>query len=50
MINKQKINKIIFKADDLKDEIAKLNKKELKYLKLLMEIRLNLDELTKLQK
>lgn len=48
MINIHKINKIIFKADDLKDEISNLNKKELKYLKLLMEIRLNLDEISKL--
>lgn len=48
MINKQKINKIIFKADNLKNEISNLNKKELKYLKFLMKLRLHLDELSKL--
>ncbi len=48
MINIQKINKIILKADDLKNEISNLNKKELKYLKLLMEMRSHLDELSKL--
>lgn len=48
MINIQKINKIILKADNLKNEISNLNKKELKYLKLLMEMRLHLDELSKL--
>lgn len=50
MINKEKINKVIFKVNELKNELTNLNYDELKYLKLYSEIKLKLDELEELEK
>lgn len=49
MINYKKINNIISKIIDVNESLNKLNKDELIYLKASIEIKLELDEISKLK-
>lgn len=50
MIDYKKINKIISKIIDILENLKDLNKEELIYLKAAIEIKLELDKLSKLEK